>query len=154
MNRACRNAQEFANFFHRHFAKIEKCHDCPFTLWKLFEKCFDDGTATLGDFCLLLFRYVMGIRGFLDFFHGCVLQRLCRKIFLSHPINTKPIGDDIQPPRKFIGVLECREFFVYLKERILCNLLGIVEIADLPPRKGVHTFLVPLNQDIKRCFIA
>ena len=93
----------------------------------------------------LLFRYVMAIRGFLNFFHGCVLQRLHCRFLLSHPINAASICNDVQPSRKLVGILECRKFRVCLEEGVLRNLFGIVKVADLPPHKGMDAFLILLN---------
>ena len=81
-----------------------------------------------------------------DFLRTCTLQRLHRWFFLPHPINTKPICDDIEPPGKLVVILERREFLICLEKGVLRNFFGVVKIANLPPHQSMDVFLVFLNQ--------
>ena len=65
----------------------------------------------------------------------------CR-FFLAHPIQAKPIRNNIEPTGKLVGVLECWEFFVDLEEGVLRNFFGVVKITYLPPCKRVHALFV------------
>lgn len=101
------HTQEFTDFLRVHFAEVVERHDRAFALRQSGEKFFDDFTAAFRGFRLAMLRYITDIGEFLYFFCRCPIQRLHRGFLLPDPIQAKSICNDIEPPPKLVGILEC-----------------------------------------------